>query len=113
MGEIILDDVIELVEDVTFQPETNPAEKGGSGIFQSIHVAARNSEHAVRADEPVRVYLCVATDMDMKLLIVRPQPQAVCPTCLQRKPLFFRSGRRAAEQMLRERRPLCLDKSRP
>src|SRR5262249_19037904 len=79
VGEVEFDGVIELVEEVAVHAEAGPAEEGGRGVLHAVAAAAGDGEEAQRGDQPGRVDLGVAADVDVEAGGARLEGQGVVP----------------------------------
>src|SRR5207248_7514991 len=74
VGEVVLDDEVELVVDAALDPEPDPPEEGGRGPADPARAAVvRKGEGAIRGDQPGRVDLGVAPDVYMAGVVGGPE----------------------------------------
>src|SRR5262249_46000400 len=79
VGEVVLDDVIDLVPDIALEPQPGPADERGRGPADAAEPAGRGEGRAGRGDQPARVDLDVPADVDVELVVGRVEPQSVEP----------------------------------
>ena len=64
--------------------DPRPTQQGCRNVPRARGIALRRSEHPLGADQPDRVPLRVAADVDVELLVFRDHPQPVVPRREQR-----------------------------